>query len=193
MIKAYINNVNEEKEKELAAADNEAVFPCVLKILTNCVFNKKYPIIVGVKVVQGIVKVGTPLCIPQRDFVVIGHIESIENNHKRVDMANEGKEVCIKIVGTTPNQQQVMFGRHFDIEDELVSHISRRSIDVLKSSYRNDLSHEEWKLVLKLKTISRYSDQLVQLAVCFLNNVIVFFLGLTNRLCLNYLKMNALL
>lgn len=48
--------------------------------------------------------------------MVIGHIESIENNHKRVDMVNKGKEVCIKIVGTTPNQQQVMFGRHFDID-----------------------------------------------------------------------------
>ncbi|KAK9935661.1 hypothetical protein M0R45_022751 [Rubus argutus] len=100
VIKAYVNNVNEEKEKELATADNEAVFPCVLKILPNCVFNKKDPIIVGVKVVQGIVK-------------------------------------ALRY-------------------DELVSHmahISRRLIDVLKSSYRNDLSHEEWKLVLKLKTI----------------------------------------
>lgn len=29
-----------------------------------------------------------------------------------------------------------MYGRHFEIEDELVSHISRRSIDVLKASYR---------------------------------------------------------
>ncbi|KAM5566532.1 eukaryotic translation initiation factor 5B-like [Rosa sericea] len=154
VIKAYMKNLKEETEKELAAVDEEVVFPyCVLKILPSCVFNKKDPIIVGVKVLQGIVKVGTPLCIPQRDFVVIGRIESIENNHKRVDMANKGKEVCIKIVGTNPNQQQVMFGRHFNIEDELVSHISRRSIDVLKSCYRNDLSQEEWKLVLKLKTI----------------------------------------
>lgn len=29
-----------------------------------------------------------------------------------------------------------MFGRHFELEDELVSKISRRSIDILKANYR---------------------------------------------------------
>ena len=73
-----------------------------------------------------------------------------------------------------------MFGRHFEIEDELVSHISRRSIDVLKTNYRvstfffafgimltialgfnstlifhiqDELSIDEWKLVVKLKKL----------------------------------------
>jgi translation initiation factor 5B len=39
------------------------------------------------------------------------------------------------------------------MEDELVSRISRRSIDILKQNYREDLSMEDWKLVVKLKTI----------------------------------------
>ncbi|KAF7149494.1 hypothetical protein RHSIM_Rhsim02G0211400 [Rhododendron simsii] len=50
-------------------------------------------------------------------------------------------------------EQQKMFGRHFDIEDELVSHISRKSIDELRDNYRDDLSSEEWKLVKKLKIL----------------------------------------
>jgi len=29
-----------------------------------------------------------------------------------------------------------MFGRHFEMEDELVSKISRRSIDILKANFR---------------------------------------------------------
>ena len=44
--------------------------------------------------------------------------------------------VLVQIVGTNSEEQQKMFGRHFEIEDELVSHISRRSIDVLKTNYR---------------------------------------------------------
>lgn len=51
---AYINNLKEEKKREAA---DEAVFPCVLKILPNCVFNKKDPIVLGVDVLEGIAKV----------------------------------------------------------------------------------------------------------------------------------------
>nr|XP_011458515.1 PREDICTED: eukaryotic translation initiation factor 5B [Fragaria vesca subsp. vesca] len=148
--KAYIDNLKEEKKKEAA---DEAVFPCVLKILPNCVFNKKDPIVLGVDVLEGIAKVGTPICIPQRDFIDIGRIASIENNHKPVDVAKKGLKVAIKIVGTNSDEQQKMYGRHFEIEDELVSHISRRSIDVLKTSYRDELSIDEWKLVVKLKKL----------------------------------------
>ncbi|KAL6187351.1 hypothetical protein ACLB2K_038750 [Fragaria x ananassa] len=145
VIKAYMKNLKEEKEKELAAADKEAVFPCKLKILPKGAFHRKYPIIVRVKFLQGIVKVGTPLCILQReDFVVIGRVETIKNRNRCVDMANKGNEVSIEIVGMNPS-------RHLKDEDELVSHISRRSIDVLKSCYRNDPS-VDWKLVKELKT-----------------------------------------
>ncbi|KAI8569233.1 hypothetical protein RHMOL_Rhmol02G0262200 [Rhododendron molle] len=148
--KAYIDNLKEEKKKEAA---QEAVFPCLLKIMPNRIYNKKDPIILGVEILKGIAKVGTPICIPRREFIDIGQIASIENNDKPVDYAKEGQEVAIKIVGSNSQEQQKMFGRHFDIEDELVSHISRKSIDVLRDNYRGDLSLEEWKFVKKLKIL----------------------------------------
>ncbi|CAI0457358.1 unnamed protein product [Linum tenue] len=148
--KAYIDNLKEEKKKEAA---DEAVFPCVLKIMPNCVFNKKDPIVLGVDIVEGIAKVGTPICIPTQDFIDIGRIASIENNHKPVDTAKKGQKVAIKIIGSNSEEQQKMYGRHFDIDDELVSHISRSSIDILKENYRDELSIDEWKLVVKLKSI----------------------------------------
>lgn len=43
------------------------------------------------------VQVGTPICIPQRDFITIGRIASIENNHKPVDIAKKGLKVAIKV------------------------------------------------------------------------------------------------
>lgn len=150
--KAYIDALNEEKKKEAA---DEAVFPCVLKIIPNCIFNKKDPIVLGVDVLDGILKVGTPICIPQRDFIDIGKVASVENNHKAVDFAKKGQKVAIKIVGTNSEEQQKMFGRHFELEDELVSHISRKSIDLLKTNYKYDLSMEEWRLVVKLKNLFR--------------------------------------
>ncbi|KAK0577640.1 hypothetical protein LWI29_036378 [Acer saccharum] len=148
--KAYIDNLKEEKKKEAA---DEAVFPCVLRIVPQCIFNKKDPIVLGVDVLEGIARVGTPICIPQRDFIDIGRIASIENNFKPVDSAKKGLKVAVKIVGSNSEEQQKMFGRHFDVEDELVSHISRRSIDILKANYRDDLSIDDWKLVVKLKNL----------------------------------------
>lgn len=147
--KAYIESIKEEKKKESA---EEAVFPCVLRILPNCVFNKRDPIVLGVDVVEGILKIGTPICVPSREFIDIGRIASIENNHKPVDYAKKGSQVAIKIIASNPEEQK-MFGRHFDMEDELVSHISRKSIDILKTNYRDELSMDEWKLVVKLKNI----------------------------------------
>lgn len=42
---------------EQEAARFAAVFPCVLKIIPTCIFNKKDPIVLGVEVVEGIAKV----------------------------------------------------------------------------------------------------------------------------------------
>uniref|UniRef100_M8ATH4 Eukaryotic translation initiation factor 5B n=1 Tax=Aegilops tauschii TaxID=37682 RepID=M8ATH4_AEGTA len=130
---AYIKNIREEKKKDSA---EEAVFPCVLKIMPNCVFNKKDPIVLGVDILEGIAKVGTPLCIPSKEFIDIGKIASIEINHKQVDTATKGQKVAIKIIGSNSDEQQKSFGRHFEMEDEL-----------------DDLTMDDWKLVMKLKKI----------------------------------------
>lgn len=41
-----------------------------------------------------------------------------------------------QIVGSNSEEQQKMFGRHFEMDDELISKISRRSIDILKENFR---------------------------------------------------------
>ena len=37
----------------------DAVFPCILRIMPTCVFNKKDPIVLGVEIAEGIAKAGT--------------------------------------------------------------------------------------------------------------------------------------
>ncbi|XP_019094116.1 PREDICTED: eukaryotic translation initiation factor 5B [Camelina sativa] len=147
LYKDYIEKIKEEKKKESA---DEVVFPCILNILRE--FNKKDPIILGVKVVDGILKIGTPICVPSREFIDIGRIASIEKNRNPVDYAEKGDEVAIKIVASNREEQKT-FGRHFDKKDELVSHISRRSIDILNESYMNEMSKEKWDLIVVLKSL----------------------------------------
>ena len=53
----------ERKRREF---EHIAVFPCKLRIMPNCIFNTRDPIVVGVVVEAGIVKPGTPLTIPSK-------------------------------------------------------------------------------------------------------------------------------
>ena len=47
---------------------------------------------------------------------------SIENNHKVVDKATKGQEVCIKIE-PLPGDAPKLYGRHFDHTDILFSKV----------------------------------------------------------------------
>jgi hypothetical protein len=50
-----------------------AVFPVVLKIFPQHVFNAKDPIVLGVEVVRGILKLGTPICATTGASVLRSH------------------------------------------------------------------------------------------------------------------------
>lgn len=121
------------REEQRKAAAESVNFPCVLKILPNCVFNKKDPIIVGVEVVSGIARVGTVLCVPSQGFIDLGRIASLEHNHKAVEKATKGQSVAMKIQPQIALESSRAYGRHFDHKDELVSRVTRRSIDLLKA------------------------------------------------------------
>ena len=57
-------------------------------------------------------------------FTDIGVVSSIEVNHKTVDLARKGEEVCIK-VEATGGEAPRLYGRHFDHTDVLVSKVQR--------------------------------------------------------------------
>lgn len=115
---------------------------------------------------------------------------SLEINHKTFDVgvglviawlpltpplqmikkSQAGGGVAVKIEHAV-YQSAKMFGRHFDDKDDLLSHITRQSIDVLKvhtltiplasfsddlsqNSFKADVSNEEWLLIKALKPVS---------------------------------------
>ncbi|KAL0839391.1 hypothetical protein ABMA28_016119 [Loxostege sticticalis] len=146
---AYREELKQRKREEFK---HIAVFPCKLKILPQFVFNSRDPIVAGVMVEAGIVKEGTPICVPSKEFVELGIVTSIESNHKQVESARKGMEVCIKIE-PIPGESPKMFGRHFDETDFLVSKISRASIDACKDYFRDDLIKTDWQLMVELKKL----------------------------------------
>lgn len=121
----HLENNFRQHMKEVAEMEREkhkyiATFPCRLEILPDCVFNARDPIVVGVKVLEGQVKVGTPIVVPSKEMCDLGVISSIQVNNEDVLIGKKGEEVCIKI---EPRGDKKMYGRQFDFKDILVSKV----------------------------------------------------------------------
>ena len=48
-------------------------------------------------------------------------------------------------------QSAKLYGRHFDDKDDVVSLITRQSIDTLKTSFRDQVDMADWALIKKMK------------------------------------------
>ena len=59
----FLKYVEEVKERGRTKAASEAVFPCALTILPEHIFRQRDPIVLGVRVKEGILKVGTPISV----------------------------------------------------------------------------------------------------------------------------------
>lgn len=147
----FTAHIEEVKRRQREQYRSIATFPCKLKILPTCIFNKRDPIVIGVEVTAGKLKTDTPIYVVEKE-IVIGRVSSIQSNHQEKEMATVGDEVCIKIDNTSSDAPK-MIGRHFEVTDTLVSHISRESIDACKDYFRDDLEKSDWQLMVELKKI----------------------------------------
>jgi len=145
----YMKKIQDARKVE---TKQDAVFPVAMEIQKQFIIRQKDPIILGVKIVGGQLRVGTPICLPEKDFLEIGRIGSIERDHKDVKTARRGDNVCIKIEQSTA-QNHITYGRHFDFNNKLYSKISRNSIDTLKEHFKDEMKKEDWELIIGMKTL----------------------------------------
>jgi len=142
---AYIAQIKEEKKQ---SEGKLAVFPCILKPVAF--FNMKDPIVMGIDVVEGQLRINTPICVVEKGKIKIGAIESMEKEHKPILVARPSDgSIAVKLKGDST----IMAGRHFELKDRLVSILSRESIDALKKYFRDEMSKTDWELVKKMKPL----------------------------------------
>jgi len=146
----FEKHLKEQKKRKQEELKEIAIFPAKMSIMPDCIFAKRDPIVVGVKIDEGQLRVGAPICVPNKENMCIGAVSSIESSGKPVDSAKKGEEVCIKIENTTGDAAK-MIGRHFEKTDGLVTRISRDGIDALKEWFRDDMTKQDWKLCIELK------------------------------------------
>lgn len=146
--KEYKESVSKSDKERIS---DEATFPVKLKILPDCVFCSRSPLVLGVEVVQGTLKLNTPLAVFGKPGICkLGRVTSIEEKKKSVAKAGKGKQVAIKIE-IDRNDTPKMVDRHFMTTDDLYSVVTRRSIDLLKEFFKDELDRDHLELLFLLK------------------------------------------
>lgn len=140
-----------------AAAAPVAVWPCRLRILHT--FTNRSPLILGVDIIDGSLRVGTPLAVVKVDpttkkktTVDLGRVVSLQINKTDKQLVTK-KEVGAGVAVKIENDHKVEVGKQIQESDEIVSKISRASIDSLKDLFWDTVSTDEKRLIKKLKGV----------------------------------------
>jgi len=90
------------------------------EILPQHVFMKTTPLLFGVKINKGTIKIGMKIHAVNADnnSVVLGTIIGMQKDNKVITMATVGQEVCIKIM----NEQKVVYGEGKDFDASYTCH-----------------------------------------------------------------------
>ncbi len=147
LVEEFLAWFNEEKQRLIERELDKLIRPGKIRILPGCVFRRSEPAIVGVRVLEGIIKPGYPLVRP--DGKVIGRIIQIQDKGKNIPQARKGMEVAISIGG------KVIVGRHIKEGDELYVYVPEEHAVKLLTEYAKYLTDDEKELLKEFLKIRR--------------------------------------
>lgn len=151
----YRNNIIETRQNEQILS-GDAVYPCQLRIYKEHIFMKggANHIMFGVKVMKGRLLKGMSLRLHNTELMkdsekepILGKIISLQRNNEDVEEGKEFDNLCIRL----DNPNGLLYGRHFNYNDNVYSSITRESIDILKKDYRDKMTNNDWRHVIELK------------------------------------------
>jgi translation initiation factor 5B len=138
----------EEKKKALEAEQiEELVRPCKLEILPTCIFRQSNPAIVGVHVLIGVLKAGTPL---MKNGKTITQVKAIQSEGENLNRVEQDKEVAVSL-------PDVMCGRQINGSDLLYSAIQEDDFRKLKK-LKKYLTEQEIQVMKEIAEIMRKNN-----------------------------------
>jgi len=138
----------EEKRRLEAMELEELVMPCKFQIMKGYVFRQNNPAVVGVDVLGGTVRVGTPLM--KEDGKEITEVKSMQAEQENVEKAERGKQVAVSMEGVT-------VGRQINEGEILYSATPEKDFRKLKS-LKKYLTEEERTILKEVALIKRKSN-----------------------------------
>jgi translation initiation factor 5B len=135
----------EEQKKLLEQKKIDVLIrPCKLEILKNYIFRQSNPAVVGVDVLEGVLKVDMPV---MKNGKKISDIKSIQAEQENLTRAEKGKQVAISM-------DKVTVGRQINEGDILYSAIPEEDFRKIKNLTKH-LSKEEVELLKEIAEIMR--------------------------------------
>jgi translation initiation factor 5B len=160
LIESYEKWVNELREEERKRELLRTVFPAKIKVLPGCVFRRSDPAIVGVEVLEGVIRSGYPLM--RDDGRELGVIMQVQDKGKNILEAKKGSSVAISIRGN------VMVGRHFDENDILYTNPTEEDLRTVITKFKDYLDEGVINTIKEIIEIKQRSQQLYGLSIIHL-------------------------
>jgi len=138
----------EEKRKIEAKELEELVMPCKFQLMKGYVFRQNNPAVVGVDVLAGTVRAGTPLM--KEDGKEITGVKSMQMDQENIEKAERGKQVAVSMEGVT-------VGRQINEGEILYSAVPEKDFRKLKE-LKKYLTEEEKQILKEIAQIKRKSN-----------------------------------
>ena len=161
-VKIFVNNViyrlledylewrRKTKELERLKELESLVRPAKIRILPGYVFRRSDPAVVGVEVLGGVLKPGTPLM--RSDGRKLGTVMQIQDKGQPVKEARAGMQVAVSIRGN------IMIGRHVDEGDIIYSDVPDQHARKLLREFKSEISDDEVMVLREIAEIKRRTN-----------------------------------
>lgn len=147
MLEDYFNWQLEEKKKEATHALGTMISPAIVKFMPGHVFRRSDPAIVGVEILKGKLRPGSPLM--HKDGKTVGLVMAVQAEGKSVKEAERGSEVAVSIKG------DVLVGRQIHEGDVLYTELPEADAKNFLTLYKSTLSPDELEALNEIVNIKR--------------------------------------
>ncbi len=136
-----------EKREEL----DKLVRPAKIRLIPGTVFRQNKPAIVGIEVLEGVVRPKYELL--NQNAVLVGTIRGLQDKGENLPLADKGREIAAAIDGPT-------IGRQIKEGEILFSDVPEKDAKLLLKKYRDELSQGEIEVIEELKVMKRRTNPL---------------------------------